>query len=96
MLARLKRGSGFTDPKSPFHDRRVREAVSLAINREAINQAECAGFGKIDGNWINDDVEYAVEWSPFEFNLAKAKRLMAEADVPSGFKVDWLTPAPPY
>jgi peptide/nickel transport system substrate-binding protein len=87
---------GFADLKSPFHDRRVREAVSLAINREAINQAECAGFGKIDGNWINDDVEYALEWSPFEFNLAKAKKLMAEAGVPNGFKVDWLTPAPPY
>jgi peptide/nickel transport system substrate-binding protein len=34
------------DPKSPWHDRRVRLAASLAINRQAINQAEMLGLGK--------------------------------------------------
>src|SRR4030095_3791922 len=29
---------GFQDPKNPFHDKRVREAVSLAIDRKAMNQ----------------------------------------------------------
>ena len=87
---------GFRDPKNPFHDKRVREAVSLAIDRDAINQAESAGFGVVDGNWINDDVEYALEWPKWEHNVAKAKKLMAEAGYPNGFSVDWLTPAPPF
>ena len=42
----------------PFHDKRVRQAISLAIDRDAINQTECGGMGVVDGNWINDDVEY--------------------------------------
>jgi len=87
---------GFQDPQSPFHDKRVREAISLAIDRDAINQAECAGLGQVDGNWINDDVEYGLEWPKWEFNLAKAKQLMADAGHPNGFSYDWLTPAPPY
>ena len=32
------------DPKSPWHDRRVRLAASLAIDRNAINQAEMLGL----------------------------------------------------
>lgn len=43
---------GFQNPKNPFHDKRVRQAVSLAIDREAINQAESGGMGLVDGNWI--------------------------------------------
>jgi ABC-type transport system substrate-binding protein len=87
---------GFRDPKNPFHDKRVREAVSLAIDRDAMNRAESGGLGDTDGNWINDDVEYAIKWPKFEHNLEKARKLMAEAGHPNGFKVDWLTPAPPY
>jgi peptide/nickel transport system substrate-binding protein len=87
---------GFQDPKNPFHDKRVREAISLAIDRDAINDAECAGLGQVDGNWINDDVEYGLAWPKWEHNVAKAKRLLAEAGHPNGFSFDWLTPAPPY
>jgi ABC-type transport system substrate-binding protein len=87
---------GFEDPKNPFHDKRVREAVSLALDRDAINQAECDGLGRVDGNWINDDVLYGMPWPKWPHDPAKAKRLMAEAGYPNGFAIDWLTPAPPY
>jgi len=87
---------GFQDPKNPFHDKRVREAIGLAIDRGAINQAECDGLGQVDGNWINDDVEYGMPWPKWEHNVAKAKQLMAEAGYPNGFNVDWITPVPNY
>ena len=30
------------------------------------------GLGKIYGNWINNDMQYAVEWPEFERNLEQA------------------------
>ena len=83
---------GFQDPKNPFHDKRVREAISLAINRDAMNQAECAGLGRVDGNWINDDVEYALDWPKWPRDLTKAKKLMAEAGHPNGFTLRLADP----
>ena len=32
------------DPKSPWHDKRVRDAVNYALDREAINEVACLGF----------------------------------------------------
>jgi peptide/nickel transport system substrate-binding protein len=102
MLAPVLSGSwwlefpGFQDANSPFRDKRVRQAVSLAIDRKAINAAETDGMGRISGNWINNDVEDALEWPEWEFNAAKAKALMKEAGHPNGFNVDWLTTLPPY
>jgi peptide/nickel transport system substrate-binding protein len=87
---------GFQDPKSPFHDKRVRQAISLTIDRDAINQAESGGMGVVDGNWINDDVENYIEWPKWSRDVAKAKQLMAEAGYPNGFNVDWITPVPNF
>jgi peptide/nickel transport system substrate-binding protein len=87
---------GFQDPKNPFHDKRVREAVSLAVDRRAMNQAETGGMGKPTGNWINNDVQYAIEWPEFPRNVEKAKQLLREAGYPNGFDVDWVTPLPAF
>jgi peptide/nickel transport system substrate-binding protein len=102
MLAPVLSGSwwlefpGFQNPQNPFHDKRVRQAVSLAVDRQAVNEAELAGFGKISGNWINNDVQYAIEWPAFERDVERARQLLKEAGYPNGFTVDWLTPAPTY
>lgn len=102
MLAPVLSGSfwlelvGFQDPKSPFHDKRVRQAISLAVDRAAINETESAGLGRVSGNWINDDVQYGLKWPELEFNVEKARQLMKEAGHPNGFTVDWITPLPPF
>jgi ABC-type transport system substrate-binding protein len=102
MLAPVLSGSfwlefpNFQDPKNPFHDKRVREAVSLTVDRKAINDAESGGMGRVGGNWVNDDVEYALDWPEWQTNIPKAKELMKQAGYPDGFKVDWLTVVPNF
>jgi peptide/nickel transport system substrate-binding protein len=84
------------DPKSPWHDRRVRLAASLAIDRQAINQAEMLGLGKAAGAFVPPEFDFALKMGPPPFDPKRAKQLLAEAGYPKGFDAGELTPLPPY
>jgi peptide/nickel transport system substrate-binding protein len=89
---------GYNEPGSPFRDKRVRQAVSLAVNRSFLVKQETQGIGKPWGNWISPENRDALQGSEApvpEYNVDKAKQLMAQAGVPDGFEVDYL-PFPPY
>ncbi|HEX2170918.1 MAG TPA: ABC transporter substrate-binding protein [Dehalococcoidia bacterium] len=87
---------GWEKPDNSFHNLKVRQAVSYALDRDAINQAEYGGYSQIIGNWIPEDWPGAIKAPPPEHDLAKAKQLMAEAGFPDGFDVESLSPIPPY
>ena len=84
------------DPKSPWHDRRVRLAASHAIDREALNQAETLGLSKPTGALIPRAFEFSKSFEPPAFDPARAKQLMAEAGYPNGFDAGDFYPWPPY
>ena len=84
------------NPKSPWHDRRVRLAASLAIDREAINQAEMLGLGKAAGAFVPPEFDFALKMEPPAFDPKRAKQLLTEAGYPNGFDAGDLTPLPPY
>jgi peptide/nickel transport system substrate-binding protein len=84
------------DPKSPWHDRRVRQAVSHAIDRQALNQAETLGFSKPTGSLIPRALEFSRFFEPDPFDPKKAKQLLAEAGYPNGFDAGDFYPWPPY
>src|SRR5216684_2755280 len=72
------------DPKSPWHDRRVRLAASLAIDRPAINQAETLGFSKITWSIIPTSFEFYWQPPAFPHDPARARQLLTEAGYPNG------------
>ena len=84
------------DPKSPWHDRRVRLAASHAIDRNALNQAETLGFSKPTGGVIPRAFEFSKPFEPHAFDPARAKQLLTEAGYPNGFDAGDFYPWPPY
>src|SRR5919204_1062300 len=73
------------DPKSPWHDRRVRLAASHAIDRQSLNQAETLGLSRPVGSIVPRDFEFALPFDPHPYDPKRAKQLLAEAGYPNGF-----------
>ncbi|OQX28847.1 MAG: ABC transporter substrate-binding protein [Spirochaeta sp. LUC14_002_19_P3] len=85
--------------KKPYDDKRVRQAMNYAINRDEIIKAVYGSAGQPAKNPIpptmwsyNDDIK------PYPYDPAKAKALLAEAGYPNGFETEiWAMPvARPY
>ena len=72
------------DPKSPWHDERMRQAVAYAIDREGINKAACLGFCPPAGVIVPRVMEFALQVKPFPYDPQKAKQLLAAAGYPNG------------
>jgi peptide/nickel transport system substrate-binding protein len=87
---------GLDRPDHPLADVRVRQAVSLAIDRQAINEAEIGGLSPIEGNWVPEDYQGAISRPVPPTDLVTARKLMAEAGVADGFEISALTPLPPF
>ena len=79
------------DPKSPWADRRVRLAANLALDRQAVNQAETLGLSKVTASIIPQNFEFSWPAPPYPFDPKRAKQLLAEAGYPNGFDAGTIT-----
>ncbi|HYE89746.1 MAG TPA: ABC transporter substrate-binding protein, partial [Terriglobales bacterium] len=84
------------DPKSPWHDKRVRQAASLALDRKALNDAENLGASRLNGSIVPRTFDFALALEPDRYDPARAKKLLAEAGYPNGFDAGDIHPWPPY
>ena len=84
------------DPKSPWHDKRLRLAVNHALNRQGINEAACVGFCPPAGVIVPRVMEFALQVEPPAYDPQKAKQLLAEAGYPNGLDAGEFTPIPGF
>ena len=73
------------DPRSPWHDERVRWAANLAMDRQGINQAITLGLSHLTNSIIPETFEFYWQPPAPVYDPAKAKQLLAEAGHPQGF-----------
>jgi len=75
--------------ENPLRDLRVRQAIDLAIDRETMVDIVLEGLGKpanqvMPEGFFGSNADIAMP----EYNLAKARQLLADAGYPDGFEVD--------
>lgn len=84
----------FNVTKKEFKDVKVRQALSMAINKQAIIDAVFQGAGKIAKNPIPPTIwSYNDAVKDYSYDVAAAKKLLAKAGYPNGFETDvWAMP----
>ena len=90
---------GFNVEKPPFTDVRVRQAISLAMDRQAALKVLVPGEGAL-GTLLSPDLSEFTQEEISKLpgyradktqDLAQAKKLLADAGFPNGFKITLLT-----
>ncbi|WP_257350821.1 ABC transporter substrate-binding protein [Pseudalkalibacillus decolorationis] len=90
---------GFNTEMEPFNNKKVRQALNHAVDKEALIKAFYSGQAEPAKNPLPPVIDgYNDEIEPYEFDLEKAKKMLAEAGYPDGFKTElWAMPVPrPY
>ncbi len=80
---------GLNNKRKPFDDLRVRQALSLAIDRKRIVDVAALGQGQVTGPLAPALTTYALpiaEFPMYKYDPARARQLLAEAGYGRGFE----------
>lgn len=76
-----------TKEATPLRDRRVRQALNLAIDRQAIVKNLYAGRGRLLNGVAGPAVANGIDPGAYPYDPARARQLLAEAGLPNGFEL---------
>ncbi|MEN2829114.1 Heme-binding protein A [Mannheimia haemolytica] len=84
----------FNTEKAPFDNVKVRQALNLAVDKKAIIDVVYQGNGFAAKNPLPPTIwGYNDSLADSEYNVEKAKQLLAEAGFPNGFETElWVQP----
>lgn len=77
--------------KPPFNDKRVRQALNYAVDKQAIIDAVLAGYGKPADSPLAPRVWGYKSVKTYPYDVKKAKELLAEAGVTSAKTTMWIS-----
>lgn len=82
----------FNLKKAPFDNYAVRDAITYAIDRNAILNAVFGGYGLVPDSTVAPGIfGYPThDYQGFEYNVDKAKTMLADAGYPNGFECTLL------
>lgn len=79
--------------KAPFDDKKLRQAMNYAVNKDAILQNVLFGAGKPANTYLPLMAGHDEEVAGYPFDLARAKALVAESAGKDGFTAELLVSA---
>jgi len=87
---------GINCQKAPFNDVRVRQALNYAVDKKSLIAGVLRGVGKPSNSFISPIVWGYHGVDQYEYDPAKAKRLLSEAGYSKGFTATLATPQGRY
>jgi peptide/nickel transport system substrate-binding protein len=84
------------DQRSPWNDKRLRQAVNFALDRKAISDAGCLGYCPPAGVIVPRVMDFALQVPAPPYDPQKAKQLLAEAGYPKGIDAGEFVPIPGF
>lgn len=82
---------------SPLKNKKVRQAINYAIDRDAIIKHILRGYGEPLGSFVPKIIwGYNEKFKPYPYDPQKAKQLLTEAGYPNGFSIVMNGPSGRY
>lgn len=83
---------GFFTNKKPFDNLKLRQAISMAINRQYLVDYLYQGNAQLPNSLLPSFIPgYSKDVKPYGYNPEEAKKLLAEAGYPNGFEFTAIT-----